>query len=114
MKWMEFIHIRSLDGLTPEVIQELCCEPGAVSGEGGCVRSTVFYHYRIESDYGIVLDCDAEYSAGPPSPLGVRLVAALKVYGSVSHTIWLECSKNNKPKTEGVSNGPDNSFQGKM
>ena len=51
----------------------------------------VFRREKLDTDICIVLFHNEKKSKIGGSPLGLRLVAALKEFGLVHHTVWSEC-----------------------
>ena len=74
------------------------------NGEQEQIR--VYNNRLIESDYCIHLHIQAEQSNKEGSPLGLRMVSALRDYGLVHHNIWCEMSFGqlgvNQEKVENV------------
>lgn len=94
MKWLEIIELRSAEcnrNVLRSRLQKLSDE---MAKETGKQSVKAFSSVKTESDFSIHLihhSKEAEYCG---SPLGLRLVAALKEFGLVNHTIWVEM--NNK------------------
>ncbi|MCB0636246.1 MAG: hypothetical protein KDC54_06495 [Lewinella sp.] len=58
--------------------------------EAELARIQVYNSPLIESDFGVHIHFQAEDAHQEGSPLGLRMVAALKDYGLVNHHIWCE------------------------
>ncbi len=101
MKWMEIVHLRTINGLNREQIQELCHQPPDAARNEQVIEQRVFFHHKIESDYCIVLVCASDDSAFPPGNLGLQLAFSLKEFGSVHHAVWVEFSNMAKIKHKG-------------
>jgi hypothetical protein len=90
MKWIEIIELRStcnawkeLETILQEFIKQLAKETE---------EQKVKFYTRItmDTDFSIHLFHDSGKVENSGSPLGIKLVSALKSYGLVSHTIWIE------------------------
>ncbi|UCF84188.1 MAG: hypothetical protein JSV50_00710 [Desulfobacteraceae bacterium] len=90
MKWLEIIELRSvgnkrtvmelqLNSLIDEVIQKTSQQ-----------AIKVYSHITVETDFSIHLHNDSKSADNDGSPLGQRLVSALKEYGLVNHSVWVE------------------------
>jgi hypothetical protein len=93
MKWVEMIELRSVDGnreLLESHLQQLMYD---VDEEANTQTITAYRRVMIDSDVSIHLvhdSEDVEKSGGPLSSLGVRLASALKEFGLVNHSVWIE------------------------
>ena len=90
MKWIEVIQLRSLSidrNFLESKLQELVHEVNRTSKEQ---RIKIYNREMIDSDICLVLFQDVEKEEIGESRLGLRLVAALKEFGLVNHSIWLE------------------------
>ncbi len=93
MKWIEIIHLRTISGLNPEQIQELCHQLPESARNREVIGLRMFYHQKIESDFCIILDCVSDDPVPPPSNLGLQLASSLSEFGSMHHAVWVEFSK---------------------
>ncbi|MBT4089214.1 MAG: hypothetical protein HOE30_12045, partial [Deltaproteobacteria bacterium] len=107
MKWIEIIHLRSINSLPPVQLEEICCEPYESDREGEKIVKRMFFHQKIESDYCIILDCVSDAPAAPSSSLGLRLASSLRELGSVNHTIWVETNTMTITDNKGDKNDFD-------
>jgi hypothetical protein len=90
MKWTEVIMVRST-GRTSSVLSSTLKElVKDVSRESGEESIRIFHRENIETDYCIVLFHEEKTARSGGSRLGLRLVAALKEFGMVHHTVWIE------------------------
>lgn len=100
MKWIEVIQLRSTgrnkDFLKAELmklIEEI---------EKSKIKQVVMACSRVfvDTDYTIQIVHETKNVEKSGSPLGLRLVSALKTFGLVNHSIWvtLENKKNEKTK----------------
>ena len=94
MKWIEIIELRSagsnrnqLEMLLQEFIDQV---------EKKSEKQTVklYIRMKIDTDFSIHLFHDSSTLKNRGSPLCIRLVSALKPYGLVNHTIWIEKQKD--------------------
>ena len=90
MKWSEVIMVRSagsnskiLASTLREIMEDLARDVGREA-----IR--VFRREKLDSDICIVLFHNGKKSKTGGSPLGLRLVTALKEFGLVHHTVWNE------------------------
>jgi len=90
MKWSEVIMVRSagsnskiLASILREIMEDLARDVGREA-----IR--VFRREKLDSDICIVLFHNGKKSKTGGSPLGLRLVTALKEFGLVHHTVWNE------------------------
>ena len=94
MKWIEIIELRSASKARiqlEKILQELIKQVEKETEE-----QTVKLYTRmiIENDFSIHLFHDSGKIKNSGSPLGIKLVSALKSYGLVNHTIWTEKQKD--------------------
>ena len=93
MKWLETIELRSVESnqeLLESHLQQLMDEVGKKTSTQ---TITAYRRVMIDSDVSIHLvhdSEDVENSGGPLSSLGVRLASALKEFGLVNHSVWIE------------------------
>lgn len=90
MKWLEIIEIRTVDGNSKllesqrrKVIEKMDDE----------IKKQVIKAYgraTIDTDFCIHLFHDSEKVEISGSPLGLRLTSALKDFGLVNRSIWVE------------------------
>ena len=94
MKWVEVIMVRST-GRTPSRLASTLKElMNDVDRDRGEVSIRVFHRENIETDYCIVLFREEETAKSGGNRLGLRLVAVLKEFGMVHHTVWMEMNQN--------------------
>ncbi len=93
MKWIEIITLRSA-GTTRKLIekdlQKLLTQLEKAPEK---YSIKVYCRVMINNDYSIHLVHKGRKMENSGSPLGIRLVSALKAYGMVKHTIWIEKQK---------------------
>ena len=90
MKWLETIELRSVDGnrkfLEPQ-LQKLISE---VDKEIKKQAIKIYSRVMIDTDFSIHLFHDSKKVESGGSRLGLRLGSALKDFGLVNHSIWIE------------------------
>ena len=90
MKWLEIIELRSVESsrkLIEEQLQSLLNEFGMESKKQ---EMNVYRRVMIDTDIRIHLLHDSKKVKNSGSRLGLRLVSALKPFGLVNHSIWIE------------------------
>ena len=90
MKWSEVIMVRSVGSYSKmpglalrELISDLAIDAGHEA-----IR--VFRREKLDSDIFIVLFHNGKKINPGGSPLGLRVVAALREFSQVYHTVWIE------------------------
>lgn len=91
MKWLEIIKLRSV-GKVPELVKEFSL-PMAKGGQSGLIETRTYRHAALERDWSLHLQWESERPDQNGSPLGLRLSQALKEFGLVDHSIWIEEEK---------------------
>ena len=92
MKWLEVIELRSID-CDQEVLEKQLgqllseCEKKMEGKRFGLYRRAT-----VNTDFSIHLLHEGEQIEVCGSELGIRLVSALKEFGMVNHSIWVETS----------------------
>ena len=90
MKWLEVIHLRVTDQdyerLMPTFNQLL----DEIREKENCRMVKLFRRALLETDVCLHLYHDAHHPEDGGSPVGLRLVNALKPLGMVNHTVWME------------------------
>jgi len=94
MKWIEIIELRTSGNARKQLethLQELIEQ-----AEKKAEKQTVKLYTRVlmDTDVSIHLFHDSGKVQNRGSSLGIRLVSALKFYGLVNHTIWIEKQKD--------------------
>jgi hypothetical protein len=90
MKWLEIIELRSVDSnreLLESQLQKLINE---VDRETKKQAIKAYSRVMIDTDFSIHLFHDSKKVENSGSPLGLNLVTALKEFGLVNHSIWIE------------------------
>ena len=90
MKWLEIIELRSVDSnreLLKSQLQKLINE---VEKEAKKQAIKVYSRVMIDTDFSIHLFHDSKKIENSGSPLGLHLASALKKFGLVNHSVWVE------------------------
>jgi hypothetical protein len=91
MKWLEVIKLRSA-GKNSRLLEEFLLSINKFN-QSGLVEMKTFHHTAVESDWSIHLHWQSERPEQNGSSLGLRLAQALKEFGLVDHSIWIEKEK---------------------
>lgn len=94
MKWAELITVRSTGNnkkALTSALQELMND---IAGKYGPERIRMYHRQTIDIDFCIILFHEAEPVVHHGSRLGLRVAAALKVFGMVNHSVWREMRRN--------------------
>ena len=90
MKWIEVIQLRIVDSNRDFLESQLQKLIDEVNKESKMQTIKSYSRVMIDSDFSIHLFHDSKKVDNSGSPLGLRLASALKEYGLVNHSIWLE------------------------
>jgi hypothetical protein len=88
MKWLEVIKLRSA-GKDSELLKEFLLSIDKFS-QRGLVEIEIYHHATLETDLSVHLHWESERPERNGSDLGLRLAQALKEFGLVDHSIWVE------------------------
>lgn len=90
MKWIEVIQLRSVDSNRERLESKLQRLIDQV--EKGRKKQVIMTYSRvlIDTDFSIHIFHDSKKVEKGGSRLGLRLVTALKEFGLVNHSIWIE------------------------
>ncbi len=90
MKWIEVIQLRAVGSnrkLLKSQLEKLTDEMDR-NTKGQAFKT--YRRVRIDTDFSIQLFHDSKKVKNSGSNLGLRLVSALKEFGLVNHSIWIE------------------------
>jgi hypothetical protein len=90
MKWLENIELRTIDSnreLLESQLQELI---NAVKKEQNNQVIKIYSHVMTDTYFSIHLFHDSKKAENTGSRLGLRIASALKDFGLVNHSIWVE------------------------
>jgi len=90
MKWLEIIELRSVGSNRALLESELQSLINEVNQEARQQKIKVYSHITVETDFSIHLYHDSKEAEIGGSPLGLRLATALKEFGLVNHSVWVE------------------------
>ena len=90
MKWSEVIMVRSAGSSSKVLASALRELMNDVVRNGGHEAVRVFQREKLDSDICIVLFHEGKKTKSGGSRLGLRLVAALREFSLVNHTVWIE------------------------
>jgi hypothetical protein len=88
MKWMEIIKLRS-EEKAPELLKGLLSGLTR-EGQPGLVEARLYRHASWETDWTLHFHWDSGKPEVNGTALGLRLAQALKEFGLVDHSIWIE------------------------
>jgi hypothetical protein len=88
MKWIEIIKLRSA-GRDPESLKAYLSAM-AKSDQRGLAEIRIYRHAAWETDWSLHLHWESEEPEEDGSALGLRLSQALKEFGLIDHSIWIE------------------------
>jgi hypothetical protein len=91
MKWLEVIKLRSA-GKGSGSLEEFLGSINRLS-QNGLVGIETYRHASLEMDWSVHLFWDSERPEQNGSALGLRFARALKEFGLVDHSIWIEKEK---------------------
>jgi hypothetical protein len=91
MRWLEIIKLRSI-GKEYETLKTML---GSIdrSGQKGLMEIKTFRHTAFETDLSLHLYWESEKTEKIGSALGLRLAQALKEFGLIDHSLWIEEEK---------------------
>jgi len=90
MKWIEVIQLRSIAGNQKRLGSELNGLINEVGEKSKKQIITAYSRVLIDTDYNIHIFHDSNEVEKFGSPLGLRLADALKEFGLVNHSVWVE------------------------
>jgi hypothetical protein len=88
MKWLEIIKLRSVKR-DSELLKEFLLPIDKFS-QSGLVEMKTYYHAVLETDLSVHLHWESERPEQNGSPLGLRIAQALKEFGLIDRSIWIE------------------------
>jgi hypothetical protein len=88
MKWLEVIRLRSAEK-DSELLKELLLSFDKAS-QRGLVEMKTYHHAALETDVSVHLLWESEQPEQNGSSLGLRIGQALKEFGLIDHSVWVE------------------------
>lgn len=94
MKWIEIIELRSAGNARKKLETHLQEFIDQVEKKTEKQTVRLYTRKKIDTDFSIHLVHDSNKVKNIGSSLGISLISALKSYGLVNHTIWIEKQKD--------------------
>jgi hypothetical protein len=92
MKWLEVIKLRGAgngEGLLKEFFREM----NKAGQNTGLIQIKTYRHAALETDLSVHLHWESDRPDQNGSTLGLRLARALKEFGLIDHSVWIEEQK---------------------
>lgn len=89
MRWLELIKLRGV-GIGEGLLEELFREMNDAGQSRGLVEIKTYRHAGLETDLSLHLNWESDHANENGSALGLRLAQALKEFGLIDHSIWVE------------------------
>lgn len=93
MMWLEVIHLRVTDQDYERLMPTFTQLIDKIREKESCRMVKLFRRALLETDICLHLYHDSHHPEDGGSPVGLRLVNALKPLGMVHHTVWMEIEK---------------------
>jgi hypothetical protein len=94
MKWVEIITLRSPGninrGLVDELLKGADESDAATDTSKQLVDIRVYHHSVVETDLSIHIYWESEARNQDKTPLGLTIFSALKPFGLLNHSVWIE------------------------
>ena len=94
MKWAEIITLRSPSRINGQFIDKLLKGVGESDSPTDMpkhlIEIKIYHHSVVETDLSIHIFWESEPGSQDKSPLGLRLFFALKPFGLLNHSVWVE------------------------
>lgn len=90
MNWIEVVQLRTAERNHNILESRLNQLAGEINREHGPGSIMVYKRSLIPTDYSIQIIHNSGKVEDAGSPLGLRLVAALKEFGLVNHSVWMD------------------------
>ncbi len=97
MKWIEIINLRSAGASRESIGQQVPRVVTELDRDNNLMSVKVYCQATIDTDMSIHLLFEATRPEVQPSALGQRLASALKEFGLVNHSVWIE---QEEPRTQ--------------
>ncbi len=89
MRWLELIKLRGV-GIGEGLLEDLFREMNDAGQNRGLVEIKTYRHAALETDLSLHLHWESERPELNGSALGLRLAQALRDFGLIDHSIWVE------------------------
>ena len=93
MKWLEVIELRAVDGHRELVDSKLNTLIDEVCARSKKQKVMAYRRALVDSDYSIHILHESDPVENFGSPLGVRIVSALREFGLVRQRVWVGISQ---------------------
>lgn len=90
MRWLEIITIRSAGNIPKPVIAELLRQMDQIDDIKRPAAIKMYHHAGMDTDVSIHIHWNSISGSQGKSPLGLMLSHALKEFGLLNHSIWIE------------------------
>ena len=90
MLWMEMIRLRTTNAQLGNVAGLLLETMSRAAGEAGLVRVHMYHSASYQTDLALSLTWDTDSLQHEGSRAGLTISEALKTFGLVEHSIWVE------------------------
>jgi hypothetical protein len=90
MKWIEIINLRSAGATRDSIEQKIPRSVAEVDQSKDLISVQVYRHATLDTDLSVHLLFECFKAEVQPSALGQALAWALKEFGLVSHSLWIE------------------------
>jgi hypothetical protein len=95
MKWVEIITIRSASGnINNQLIGDLVKHTELTHSNRGLVEIRTYRNASLETDFSIQLYWESKAGDQGKTPLGFIFYHALRDYGLLNHSVWIESEDN--------------------
>ncbi|RPJ41950.1 MAG: hypothetical protein EHM27_04535 [Deltaproteobacteria bacterium] len=88
MNRVEIIKLRS--PLKASILLKEILAPMVKADQSGLIKIKIYRHATLESDLSVHLHWEADGPEQNGSALGLRLAQALKEFGLIDHSLWIE------------------------
>lgn len=90
MKWVEIISLRSYANISIEFIDALLKHLDHFDFPKDLVEFKIYQHSVVETDFSIHIYWESGKESQRESPIGLRFAAALKPWGLLNYSVWVE------------------------
>jgi hypothetical protein len=87
MKHLEIIRLRMSGKVPAKLIEDI---RNSCSGEKQGCSVRIYYNASFLSDLAVHIHLETDSNGSVYSDLGLRLTAALREYGMIEHSVWIE------------------------
>jgi hypothetical protein len=92
MKWLEVIKLRAA-GNGEGLLKALFREMNKAGQDRGLIEIKTYRHAALEADLSVHLHWESDRPDQNGSTLGLSLAQALKEFGLIDHSVWIEEQK---------------------